>query len=161
MDRKTAPKVGKSLLEPTTRHVCPPPQHGRRAFVVRNAVPRTEDAEFVHDRRYYVRLPAVLMQHGRKEKFPRKAFRIFEPALERETLFTPRDSLLRKPAKTERERTGGEGAPTGIVATEAKRVPAMSIDVVERDTPLGVLQAGLDVVLKKQGRPRRVVRLKL
>src|SRR5262245_47857053 len=101
------------------------------------------------------------MQHSGKEKLPFKASLMLEPTLERETFLTPRDSLIRKPAKTERECTCREGALPGIVATEAKGVPAMSIDVVERNTPLGVLQAGLDIVLEELGCPRRVVGLKL
>ena len=56
--------------------------------------------------------------------------------------------------------TGGAGATPRVVSAEAKRVPAVTVDVIERNSPLGVLQAGLDVVLEKLGRPRCMVRLK-
>jgi hypothetical protein len=46
------------------------------------------------------------------------------------------------------------------VSAEAKRVPAVTVYVIERNSSLGVFQAGLDVVLKKQGRPRCMVGLK-
>jgi hypothetical protein len=47
------------------------------------------------------------------------------------------------------------------VSAEAKRVPAVTVYVIERNSPLGVLQAGLHIVLEKLRRPRRMVRLKL
>jgi hypothetical protein len=46
------------------------------------------------------------------------------------------------------------------VSAEAKRMPAVTAYVIERNSALRVFQAGLDVVLEEQRRPRRMVGLK-
>jgi hypothetical protein len=86
MDRKAAPKVGKSFLELTTHHVCPAPQHGRRAFVVQNAMLRAHNGQFIQTLRHGVRFSAILIQHGVEDEITRKAARKFKPTRKRNGL---------------------------------------------------------------------------
>jgi hypothetical protein len=100
------------------------------------------------------------VQHSVEEKITRKTAREFKSTPECDGLARSLDGLFRVPAEPQRKGTNGEGATPRVVSAEAKRVPTVTIYVIERNSPLGVLQAGLDVVLEKQGRPRRMVGLK-
>ena len=100
------------------------------------------------------------MQHSVEDKITRKTAREFKSTRKRDGLARSLDGFVRVPAEAQRKGTGGAGATPRVVPAEAKRVPAVTVDVIERNSPLGVLQAGLDIVLEKLGCPRRVVRLK-
>src|SRR5262245_29393986 len=100
------------------------------------------------------------MQHGVEEKITRQTARELKSTRKRDGLARSLDGPVRVPPEAQRKGTGGEGATPWVVSAEAKRVPAVTVYVIERNSPLGVLQAGLDVVLEKQGRPRCMMRLK-
>ena len=85
------------------------------------------------------------MQHSVEDKVTRKTAREFKSTRKRDGLARSLDGLVRVPAEAQRKSTGGAGATPRVVPAEAKRVPAVTVDVIERNSPLGAGNSGLSL----------------